>query len=463
MSNAFIKKVSKELLGYLEKDLRKPLNRLAGQLYILDKNIFMLSMEEIIVDIYRENYKTLDQETLNKLDAVKEEVFNSHKTAVVNSGLKLDEERKRDINELISRLGNQGYPLPSDSLFYIPVLNYNRVAKIKTASGLKFEKLLKEVVGLSAKKAAKARALSGGRNQEQGLHLGHGDFGIAVSAAKGKQLLTILETKLAKSRSKANKAALQSIYSRIIEYDKSYSTSVALEKEQIFDSKGRLKGSFIAIISSQLTQANLRDALEEGDSYKSLRQYFKENLKGIKGSESLEEAFQKVSVANFTAVKRRKGVKVTSKIKPKSLIKSKSKGKSTKRGKVKQKANILADSGVKAKVKMPQKTIVESVNYLSLKALINAKLPAQVRLNMGYPALVNRTGRFAASAQVTDIVPTAKGFPSIGYSYMKNPYQTFEPGFRQGSEERDPKKLIDRSIRDIVKDILEGRFYTRRM
>jgi len=34
---------------------------------------------------------------------------------------------------------------------------------------------------------------------------------------------------------------------------------------------------------------------------------------------------------------------------------------------------------------------------------------------------------------------------------MKNPYQTFEPGFRQGSPtSRDPKLLISQSIREIA-------------
>ena len=37
------------------------------------------------------------------------------------------------------------------------------------------------------------------------------------------------------------------------------------------------------------------------------------------------------------------------------------------------------------------------------------------------------------------------------YTYMKNPYQTFEPGFKQGSPaSRSPKLLISKSIREIV-------------
>ena len=82
---------------------------------------------------------------------------------------------------------------------------------------------------------------------------------------------------------------------------------------------------------------------------------------------------------------------------------------------------------------------------------------------MGSPALENRTGRFANSVRVTDIVKTPKGYPSIGYSYMRNPYQTFEVGGKQGSVDQDPRTLIDKSIREIAMDFALGRFYTRRV
>lgn len=78
------------------------------------------------------------------------------------------------------------------------------------------------------------------------------------------------------------------------------------------------------------------------------------------------------------------------------------------------------------------------------------------------PALQNRTGRFAQSVQVTDIIRTPQGYPSIGYTYRKDPYQTFEMGHRQGSVDRDPRTLIDKSIREIAAQLLVGRFYTRR-
>ena len=82
---------------------------------------------------------------------------------------------------------------------------------------------------------------------------------------------------------------------------------------------------------------------------------------------------------------------------------------------------------------------------------------------MGSPALNFRTGRFASSVFVTDVTRTPQGFASIGYSYMKSPYQTFEPGFAQGSPQRDPRKLIDKSIREIAVQLVETRLYTRRV
>jgi hypothetical protein len=41
------------------------------------------------------------------------------------------------------------------------------------------------------------------------------------------------------------------------------------------------------------------------------------------------------------------------------------------------------------------------------------------------------------------------------YRYQKNPYQTFEPGYRQGSPKtRDPKLLIAGSIREIAATVV---------
>jgi len=107
-----------------------------------------------------------------------------------------------------------------------------------------------------------------------------------------------------------------------------------------------------------------------------------------------------------------------------------------------------------------------SDNYLSLMTLLNTKLPDVVRKNMGPPGLSNRTGKFASSVKVTEIIQTPKGFPSVGYTYQKNPYQVFELGVGNpswSSEKRDPRKVIDQSIREIAANLAIGRFFTRRV
>jgi hypothetical protein len=100
---------------------------------------------------------------------------------------------------------------------------------------------------------------------------------------------------------------------------------------------------------------------------------------------------------------------------------------------------------------------------LQLVQQLNAKLPETIINNMRSPRLQNRTGRFASSVKVVDVNQTRQGYKSFGYTYQTGPYQTFEPGYAQGSIDRDPRRLIDRSIREIAAEMAIGRFYTRRL
>jgi len=139
----------------------------------------------------------------------------------------------------------------------------------------------------------------------------------------------------------------------------------------------------------------------------------------------------------------------------------------SKKGSSKKRSNkVSSDKNVKARV--AAKVTVGSLGGsaaapLALVALINKQLPNVLAKNMVEPRLVNQTGTFLNSVQATDMVFTRKGFPSIGYTYDKFPYQTFEVGFNQGSLQRDPRKLIDTSIREIAAQFAIGRIYTRRL
>ena len=105
-------------------------------------------------------------------------------------------------------------------------------------------------------------------------------------------------------------------------------------------------------------------------------------------------------------------------------------------------------------------------SQLQLVANLNKGLPARVKKNMNLPALENRTGRFAESVKVTEVMQTQKGFPSVGYTYDRDNYGQFEAtsGSKSyASHQRDPRKLIDKSIRELATTMAIGRFFTRRV
>jgi len=97
-------------------------------------------------------------------------------------------------------------------------------------------------------------------------------------------------------------------------------------------------------------------------------------------------------------------------------------------------------------------------NPIALKELINAALPEEILERMNPPALRNRTGRFRRSAQVTNVLVGPRGGVEAEYTYMKDPYSTFEPGGAMGSTYRDPRKIIGESVREIATKLTGNRF-----
>ncbi len=107
------------------------------------------------------------------------------------------------------------------------------------------------------------------------------------------------------------------------------------------------------------------------------------------------------------------------------------------------------------KVPAIRSTAGQFYSLASLQTLINEHLQSVISANMGNGNQKNilnyRTGRFAASANVERMSQSREGMITAFYTYMKNPYQTFEPGFKQGSPKtRDPKLLIAQSIKEIA-------------
>lgn len=98
----------------------------------------------------------------------------------------------------------------------------------------------------------------------------------------------------------------------------------------------------------------------------------------------------------------------------------------------------------------------------NIQILLNARIHDQIKQNMGTgdrkDILNLRTGRFAETVQIERLNLQRDNAIAIFYSYMKYPYQTFEPGYEQGAPtSRNPITLINKSIRDIATTLVTNR------
>lgn len=110
-----------------------------------------------------------------------------------------------------------------------------------------------------------------------------------------------------------------------------------------------------------------------------------------------------------------------------------------------------------------------TVTLLKLKSLLNKRLPAAVRDNMGGKFLTNRSGQFANSVRIERLRQAPKGL-SADYTYTKTGggtggkprigvYSVFEhPGSRHGNPNHDPRPLIIKSIRELAMQYTDEKF-----
>ena len=76
---------------------------------------------------------------------------------------------------------------------------------------------------------------------------------------------------------------------------------------------------------------------------------------------------------------------------------------------------------------------------------------------MTSPRLQYQTGRFAGSVKVLNVTRNKRA-PTVQYTYQRYPYEKFE-----SDQDRDPKQLIDVSIREIAAKLMMGKFHTQRL
>lgn len=290
------------------------------------------------------------------------------------------------------------------------------------------------------------------------IHKGHGAKGNAVSQVQIASSVASIPNKY-----KSNLGAAFQAYSEkanLPAFSKREIKNLITSHEQMVRKDGKLTERYFSVVSFQLGKENIGvDAAMEKAVKKDFENFVQQltpKMFKMKGSSSMEEKLTRVIVEPFD---KKKTIKVTSKSK-KAKLETKHKAKTTSKNK-KIKAGAIKSGGNIKKARIRVRP--SNFSNIRLMGLLNRDLPRVVAKNMESPGLEYRTGRFAASVRVTDVITTPQGFPSVGYTYMKNPYQTFEPGFAQGDSNRDPRRVIDQSIREIALQLAIGRFYTRRV
>jgi len=246
---------------------------------------------------------------------------------------------------------------------------------------------------------------------------------------------------------------------------------VRIEQASKMDQKEFLKG-FDLVLTTQNKDQNRTQAGTETRAKSDVTKALVEHVDDLKSSLSLNEMINHFLMSSFQGNKH---VKLNQKYKESYRSNSKSK---TMPFKVKYKRlTPIVNSGIHFSKKHIARRSLQKrgtrqkssnrLNPLAMINMINKKLPGEVEKNMGLPGLESRTGRFASSAKVVNFTEGKKGVPTLDYTYQKNPYQVFEEGERGrngwASTNRDPRRLIDRSIREVAKDLALARFNTRRI
>ena len=245
--------------------------------------------------------------------------------------------------------------------------------------------------------------------------------------------------------------------------------TLTIEYDQIATASG-ISATYMPFITFQDKYTNrVTDGARERQVLSFIRTYFQKRgpafLANMPGSSTMVQKASAVILGPLVEINGAK-VRLEATIDPKK-VKLKSKGApslngTTKKSKPRKKKRAQRPTLTKGTVTKAKQSTVSTATLLGV---LNSRINDVVANNMGTPRLENVTGRFAASVRITDVSKTTKGFPSIGYTYMRNPYSVYEAtsGSRFSSTERDPRILIDKSIREIAAELAMGRIYTRRV
>lgn len=455
MSKAsFQRNYVKPLLQRLAEDQRNKVESLRGQIVQLNRDTID-DIAYVAENVY--------QRRINIPEAVKVKALNNARAEAKKMQARFEKKdlaRFKRLEETAAKIGIFG--IKSSSEYFI-------VEIFKTKSKYdNYSDSINHIKDVILNTMVESGALTSGRAAATSSRIqrGHGDVGEAVSEFQIARSLTGISTQGDK-RDKFRDALRNHILQGgvIVEGRDNTILNLLSHYKSRVDPKGNIRNTYTSVVSFQIGRENTGiDATEERLLIEGFRKFLGEltpKVLGMKGSSSLKDKIEfAVSSAAVPKIKG-KNVKVSKKIKKAELNTEASS---------KDKIKVGGGRGtyIKNKPIRDPKTgrfisKEQAQSPYNLLAILNAKLPDVVASHMHWPRLRYRTGRFASSVRATDVQTTPQGYPSIGYTYMKYPYQTFEVGYAQGTEERDPRPLIDMSIREIASTMAMGRFFTRRV
>lgn len=329
-----------------------------------------------------------------------------------------------------------------------------------------------------------------------GTEFDHAEKGAPFAAAFGISMLLGEASKYALQQQKFEKTVLNNAYKNLRKlsdtnkqnlidaYGDNYSKYVRQLFREIVTNwsnyvnknTGDLRAGIKVSVRPILTEKNKKLATAERAIIKIIRDSIfnavaDKNLTSLEGSPSIEQKAGTFLVEKLKPRVRIKNGKIVIRVDSKysktladshttTIRKTQDKKPALKEAKI----NTVSASKPKLRIRSGKPVLPDIRSFIGI---LNARLSDTVAKNMGSPRLNYRTGRFANSARVIDIAKTSKGFPSINYTYMRYPYEVFEfpgsgsPLAQQG--QRDPRDLINLSIREIMAEYAIGRFYTRRV
>jgi|11BtaG_2_1085332.scaffolds.fasta_scaffold03883_3 hypothetical protein len=287
-------------------------------------------------------------------------------------------------------------------------------------------------------------------------------------------------SKLTKDWLKANKYNLDAYKDKVVNVNTKTDFSFRLETEKYnVDIKGRVErilGRKASKLLGQRLSSWYGTWKQQEDSF--ARDFFPgkpKDLFKIKGSKQIGPEIENQFLDTFNGKARtyKSNTKMKSSIIEKPENKTKVGLKKLGRKKTDAVRMLKQASAKISSAKVGKEKSDEAVNLLKLKRLINTRLGAEVRRNMGRPALTNRTGQFSNSVELLSLRDTGKTLTGQ-YTYTltgggsgsnkTGVYSTFENlGTRKWPTGYNPKPLISKSIRNLAVRYTERKFTLRRV